>query len=108
MVSHVSSAEFARSLGRRAQQLAWLLGAGASASAGVPTGSDMIADFKTRIYCADMSILRDEVDVGDPIWNERITSYFDGARGFPPAGDSCEYGQTLSVVASQLNIDAFG
>ena len=49
VVSHVTSAEFARSFGCRASQLAWLLGAGASASAGVPTGSDMIADFKTRI-----------------------------------------------------------
>ena len=42
----------------------------------------MIADFKTRIYCADTDTPRQEVDVSDPLWNERITAYFDGARGF--------------------------
>lgn len=98
MVSHISSAEFAPSFGRRAQQLAWLLGAGASASAGVPTGSDMIADFKTRIYCAKTNIPRRDVDIGDPLWNERITSYFDGARGFPPAGDAGEYAAAFEAT----------
>ena len=47
----------------------------------------MIADFKTRLYCADTNIPRQEVDVGDPLWERRITSHFDGARGFPPARD---------------------
>ena len=98
MVSHVTSAEFARSFGCRAPQLAWLLGAGASASAGVPTGSDMITDFKTRIYCADTSTPRQEVDVSDPLWNERITAYFDGARGFPPAGDAGEYAKAFEAT----------
>ena len=58
----------------------------------------MIADFKTRIYCADMNTPRQEVDVSDPLWNERITSYFDGARGFPPAGDAGEYAAAFEAT----------
>ena len=91
MVSQVASDAFARSFGQRTHQLAWLLGAGASASAGVPTGSDMIVDFKTRLYCANSNICRHDVDVCDPLWERRITSHFHGARGFPPAGDPNEY-----------------
>ena len=34
----------------RAPRLMWLLGAGASAAAGIPTAGDMIWDFKRRIY----------------------------------------------------------
>lgn len=98
MVSHVSSAEFARIFGCRAPQLAWLLGAGASASAGVPTASHMILDFKTRLYCADTKIPREEVDIGDPLWNERINLYFDGSRGLPAAGDACEYAAAFEMT----------
>ena len=98
MVSRVSSAEFARCFGQRAPQLAWFLGAGASASAGVPTGSDMIADFKRRIYCAETGTPRKEVDLSDPLWSDRITSYFDGARGFPPAGDAGEYAAAFEAT----------
>ena len=98
MASHVASDVFARSFGQRAPQLAWLLGAGASASAGVPTGSDMIADFKKRLFCADTGIPRREVDISDPLWQERIMDYFDGARGFPPAGDPSEYSTAFEAA----------
>ena len=98
MVSHVSSDVFARSFGQRAPQLTWLLGAGASASAGVPTGADMVADFKKRLFCADTGIPRQEVDISDPLWQERISTYFDGARGFPPAGDPGEYATAFEAA----------
>lgn len=91
MVEHFTSDAFARSFGQRAQQLVWLLGAGASASAGVPTAADMIANFKARRFCAQMNIPLSEVDISDPLWEQRITSYFDGSHGFPPAGDPGEY-----------------
>ena len=98
MPNQLASDAFARSFAQRTHRLAWLLGAGASASAGVPTGSDMIADFKTRLYCADSHLTRQEVDVADPIWQRRITSHFDSARGFPPAGDPGEYAASFEVA----------
>ena len=98
MVRHVTSDAFARSFGQRTHQFAWLLGAGASASAGVPTAADMIADFKARLFCARTGIPRNEVDVSDPLWEQRITSCFDGAHGFPPAGDSGEYSTAFEAA----------
>ena len=91
MVEHFTSDAFARSFGQRAQRLAWLLGAGASASAGVPTAADMIANFKARLFCAQMNIPLSEVDISDPLWEQRINLYFDDAHDFPPAGDPSEY-----------------
>ena len=98
MVRHVTSDAFARSFGQRTHRLAWLLGAGASASAGVPTAADMIADFKSRLFCAHTNIPRAEVDLSDPLWEERITSQFDGAHGFPPAGDPGEYSAAFEAA----------
>ena len=98
VVDAVSSTVFARTFGQRAGQLAWFLGAGASAAANVPTGMDMILDFKTRLFCADTRIPRREIDISDPIWEERITSYFDGSRGLPPAGDPDEYAAAFEAA----------
>ena len=98
MVRHLSSDAFSRSFGQRTDRLAWLLGAGASASAGVPTAADMIADFKARLFCGHTNIPRNEVDVSDPLWEQRITSYFDGAHSFPPAGDPGEYSTAFETA----------
>ena len=100
MLRHVTSGAFARSFGQRTHRLAWLLGAGTSASAGVPTATDMIVDFKARLYCAQTNIPRSEVDLSDPLWEERITSHFDDAHGFPPKGDPGEYSAAFEAVYS--------
>ena len=98
MVEQISSAAFARSFAQRAGQLAWFLGAGSSAAANVPTGLDMITDFKTRLFCADTQIPRREIDISDPLWEERITSYFDGSHGLPLAGDPEEYAAAFEAA----------
>ena len=98
MVERVSGTAFARVFGQRAGQLAWFIGAGASAAADVPTGMDMILDFKVRLFCADTRIPRQEIDVSDPLWEERITSYFDGSRGLPPVGDPDEYAAAFEAT----------
>jgi hypothetical protein len=46
-------ASFLRLHGARAPALMWFLGAGASASAGVPTAAQMIWDFKRTIFCSE-------------------------------------------------------
>ncbi len=45
----VSADKLAHSLSVTASQFAWFLGAGASAAANIPTGYDMILDFKARL-----------------------------------------------------------
>lgn len=98
MVDHISSDDFARTFGQRTGQLAWLLGAGTSASAGVPTGQDMITDFKVRLFCAATNLSRQEVDISDPIWEQRVSTHFDGANGFPPLGDPGEYAAAFEAA----------
>lgn len=98
MINRIPSEVFARSFSQRAVQLAWFLGAGASAAADIPTAGYMIADFKARLFCAHTGIPRDEVDSADPLWVERISAYFDGAHGFPPAGHPDEYATAFEAV----------
>ena len=94
----VDGRQFARSLTVSGPRFAWLLGAGASAAAGIPTGYAMILDFKTTLFCSATGIPRREIDPGDPIWAERITEYFDGTHGFPPKGDPSEYAVAFETV----------
>ncbi len=91
VVSNVPVDEFARLFAQRAPGLAWLLGAGASAAAGVPTGWDLIGEFKKGLYCAATNTSPREVDLGDPLWLERVNSHFDDTNGFPPTGHPSEY-----------------
>ncbi len=100
MVDRVAASDFARSFALRAPQMAWLLGAGASAAAGVPTGSDLIGDFKKKLFCAAMGYSPREVDLGDPLWSARVNSHFDGQNGFPPAGHASEYAVAFEAAYS--------
>ena len=43
-------ATFARSFALNPSRWAWLVGAGASAAANVPTGAHMIREFKARLF----------------------------------------------------------
>lgn len=87
----ISEGDFARLALIRRGQLAWFLGAGASASAGVPTAAHMIAEFKASLYASAQKLDRSDLDADDPLWIERIDRYFDGANGFPATGDPREY-----------------
>lgn len=97
-IERLSDAQFSLTFAARAGQIAWLIGAGASAAAGIPTGQDMIIDFKARMYCAEVGIARREVDPGDPLWRERISSFFDGSHGLPPLGDPGEYAAAFELA----------
>jgi hypothetical protein len=94
----LTAGQFAMSFALRSANLAWLLGAGASADSFIATGYDMIVDFKAKMYCDAMGISRAEIDVGDPLWLARITNYFDGANGFPPSGSPGEYAVAFECV----------
>lgn len=80
------------------QQFAWLLGAGASASAGIPTGYAMIQDFKKRLFCQLSGIGRREVDTNDPLWIERMNLFFRNRAVLPPADDPTEYAAAFEAV----------
>ena len=97
-VGRLTSVEFARSFAVRAPAYVWLVGAGASAAGGVPTGYDMILDFKGRLFCSEVRIPRHQIDASDPVWEERITAHFDNSHGLPPKGDPAEYAAAFEAV----------
>lgn len=70
----------------------WLLGAGASANANVPTAYDLIWEFKRDIFCSrerqSIALLR---DLTDPGVRQRLQDYFDHRRDLPAAEDVDEY-----------------
>ena len=98
----ISGQQFATRFALRPNQYAWFLGAGASAGAGIPTGYDMIRDFKTRLFCQETKLPRREVDSADPLWVERIDGFFKLHSILPPAGDPTEYARAFEAVYPTL------
>ena len=90
--------QFARLFDLRGPHIGWFLGAGASAASNIPTGYDMIVDFKAGLFCKAVRLSRREIDPGDPLWAERIDTYFDGQHGFPPSGSPDEYASAFEAV----------
>lgn len=98
MIRTMQSMEFARLFALRPQNLAWFLGAGASAAAGIPTGYDMITDFKKRLFCQLSKTPLREVDANDPLWAQRINEYLRLNSALPQPGDTKEYAAAFEAV----------
>lgn len=97
-VKILSGPEFASRFALRPQLFTWLLGSGASASAGIPTGYMMIRDFKTLLFCRETGLPRREVDSTDPLWIARIDQFFQGRPTIPSSGDPTEYAELFEAV----------
>ena len=83
----------------RAPNIAWFLGAGASAAAGIPTALDMVLDFKRTLYCAAQRVPVETVaDLGDSTVRARLQRHFDDSGGFPPSGSDAEYAQFFEAA----------
>lgn len=100
MIARISDGEFASMFHARGRLLAWFLGAGASAAGNIPTGYDMILDFKAQLFSRDADIARREIDTGDPVWIERLNSYFNNSHGLPPTDSPDEYATAFEAVLS--------
>ena len=59
----ISTDDFARCFSLRAGNLMWLLGAGGSASAGIPTASDMVWEFKQQLYISQRRVSPQSVGI---------------------------------------------
>jgi len=90
----MNSAEFLRLYTERSQNLMWFLGAGASATSGVPTAGDMIWDLKRMIYCAEQKVsVRACQDLHDPLLQQKLQRHFDTTGKFPPLNSDSEYAE---------------
>ena len=97
-VGRVTGGQLGRSLAVHTSQFAWFLGAGAWAAANIPTGYDMIVDFKARLFCDAIGVPRREIDPTDAMWLERIEAHFDGTGGLPATGHPNEYSAAFEAV----------
>ena len=88
----VAADDFARRFSMRAGNLMWLLGAGASAAAGVPTAWDMIWEFKQQLYVSQRRISPKSVaDLANPSVRRSLQAFIDGLDRFPSPGAPDEY-----------------
>lgn len=84
--------EFLRVYPLRAKNLMWLLGAGASAGARVPSATDLMWLFKRTIYATEQKVSPKLLtDLSDENVRRRIQGYLDATRKFPKAGEPDEY-----------------
>lgn len=84
--------EFLRIHAVRAPKIMWLLGAGASAAAGIPTAYHMIWEFKRTLFCAAQRVpVAAVADLADPAVQARLQGHFDALGTFPAEGADDEY-----------------
>lgn len=74
------------------KSMSFLLGAGASVSSNIPSGGQMVWDFKRTLYCTANNIRTSLYgDLSKENVQEKIQSYFDGQ------GDIRNYGQQKNI-----------
>lgn len=79
----------------------WLLGAGASASAGIPTARDMVWEFKQRLFVSQRRVNPKSVaDLSDPAVRAQLQAHVDSLGGLPRAGAPDEYASLFETVFS--------
>jgi SIR2-like protein len=84
--------DFTRRFALRAANLMWFLGAGASASAGIPTAWDMVWEFKQLLYVSQRRVaLQSVADLSNPAIRAQLQAHIDAAGTLPAAGSPEEY-----------------
>lgn len=95
----IGADDFVRRLALRADNTMWFLGAGASASAGIPTAADMIWEFKQRLYVSQRRVEPHAVaDLSNAAIRARLQAHVDASEQFPTAGAADEYAALFEAV----------
>lgn len=77
----------------------WFLGAGASASAGIPTATDMIWEFKQRLFISQRRVAPQAVaDLANPVVRDRLQAHIDSLGHLPSQGEPDEYAALFEAV----------
>lgn len=78
--------DFTRRFALRGDKLMWLLGAGGSAAAGIPTADDMIWDFKQQLFVSQRGATAKSVaDLSNPLVRSKLQAHIDAAGTLPAA-----------------------
>ncbi len=95
----IGADDFARRFSLRSSNLMWLLGAGASASAGIPTASDMIWEFKQTLFVTQRRVSPKMVaDLSSPAIREQLQAHIDSLGRLPAPGTPEEYAALFEAV----------
>jgi hypothetical protein len=95
----IGSDDFTRRFALRAANLMWLLGAGASASAGIPTAADMVWEFKQLLYVSQRRAAVQSVsDLSNPAIRAQLQAHIDAVGTLPIAGSPDEYASLFEAV----------
>jgi NAD-dependent SIR2 family protein deacetylase len=91
--------DFTRRFTLRSGNLMWLLGAGVSAAAGIPTAGDMVWEFKQRLYVTQKKVsLQQVADLSNSMIRERLQRHVDSGGRFPVSGAADEYAELFEAV----------
>jgi NAD-dependent SIR2 family protein deacetylase len=91
--------DFGRRFALRAANLMWLLGAGASSAAGIPTARDMIWEFKQLLYISQRRVALQSVsDLSNPAIRVHLQAHVDAVGTLPAAGSPDEYASLFEAV----------
>ncbi|MHB1039207.1 MAG: SIR2 family protein [Desulfobacteria bacterium] len=98
-ITQIGADDFARRFSLRAGNLMWLLGAGVSAAAGVPTAEDMVWEFKQQLFISQRRVSPQAVaDLSSPVIRAQLQNYIDSSARFPPPGAPEEYAALFEAV----------
>lgn len=74
------------------KSMSFLLGAGASVSSNIPSGGQMVWEFKRNLYCAAHNVRTNVYgDLSKESVQKEIQAYFDGQEGYPELWSTQEY-----------------
>ena len=86
----VGQDDFARRFSVRGANLMWLLGAGASNAAGLPTAHDLVIEFKRMLYVSQSGRTVRPGDLAEPAIRNRIEAHVESLE-LPESGAADEY-----------------
>lgn len=87
-------------------RVGWLLGAGTSAGAGVPTAARIVDDLITRLYADAFGIVRQVLDTTNPAVMDRVRDYYDDKHGIPPLGSAADYSTAFELAMPDPDVRA--
>jgi NAD-dependent SIR2 family protein deacetylase len=88
----IGADDFTRRFLLRARNLMWLLGAGASSAAGIPTAWDMIWQFKQLLFVSQRRVSPKAVaDLSNPAIRVQLQAHIDASERLPASGTPDEY-----------------
>jgi len=94
---------FARQWAVQGPKVGWLLGAGASASANVPTAYHIMMDLLLRMYADAHHLVRQNLSLAEASDVQRIHDYYDGKNGMPLFDDPSSYSVAFQLALPDEN-----